>query len=122
MGSFGQCPKSPIITQDSDGRRLPDAAILPDCAAALLLGISVWTLRRNNPVPPVQITDRMRGRRLVRPFFMSAPLSSDLIARFRRQIASQFMCAGRVQLRFNNEINTARSPDRGLTTTTARYR
>ena len=44
--------------------RLPDAAILPDRAAALLLGISVWTLRWNNPVPPVQITARMRGRKL----------------------------------------------------------
>jgi hypothetical protein len=43
---------------------LPDAAILPDPAAALLLGISVWTLRRNDPVPPVQITPYRRGRRL----------------------------------------------------------
>jgi hypothetical protein len=44
--------------------RLPDAAILPDPAAALLMGISIWTLRRNNPVPAVQITARCRGRRL----------------------------------------------------------
>jgi hypothetical protein len=43
---------------------LPDAAILPDPAAALLVGISVWTLRRNNPEPAVQITPCRRGRRL----------------------------------------------------------
>lgn len=44
--------------------KLPDEAILPDPAAAIVLGISVWTLRRNDPVPAVQITERIRGRRL----------------------------------------------------------
>jgi hypothetical protein len=44
--------------------QLPDAAILPDPAAALLLGISVWSLRRNDPEPPVMITPYRRGRRL----------------------------------------------------------
>jgi hypothetical protein len=43
---------------------LPDAAILPDQAAAILMGISIWTLRRNNPVPPIDVTPRRRGRRL----------------------------------------------------------
>jgi hypothetical protein len=43
---------------------LPDAAIIPDQAAAKLLGISVWTLRRNNPVPPIETSPRRRGRRL----------------------------------------------------------
>jgi hypothetical protein len=43
---------------------LPDAAIIPDQAAAKLLGISVWTLRRNNPVPPIDTSPRRRGRRL----------------------------------------------------------
>jgi hypothetical protein len=42
---------------------LPDDAIIIDPAAAILLGISIWTLRRNNPVPPVQITPSRRGRR-----------------------------------------------------------
>jgi hypothetical protein len=44
--------------------KLPDAAIIPDEAAARLMGISVWTLRRNNPVPAINISPRRRGRRL----------------------------------------------------------
>ncbi|MBO0755439.1 MAG: hypothetical protein J2P54_06230 [Bradyrhizobiaceae bacterium] len=43
---------------------LPDAAIIPDPAAAMLMGISIWTLRRRNPVPPIQITPFRRGRRM----------------------------------------------------------
>jgi hypothetical protein len=41
--------------------RLPDASVSHGRFAA---GVSVWTLHRNNPVPPVQITARMRGRKL----------------------------------------------------------
>jgi hypothetical protein len=44
--------------------KLPDAAILPDQAAAKLMGISIWTLRRNNPVPPIKTSMRRTGRRL----------------------------------------------------------
>jgi hypothetical protein len=44
--------------------KLPDAAILPDQASARLMGISIWTLRRNNPVPPIKISIRRTGRRL----------------------------------------------------------
>lgn len=44
--------------------QLPDEAILPDSVAAMLLGVSIWTLRRENPVAPVQVTPRCRGRRL----------------------------------------------------------
>jgi hypothetical protein len=44
--------------------KLPDAAIIPDQAAARLVGTSVWTLRRNNPVPPIKISSRRTGRRL----------------------------------------------------------
>jgi hypothetical protein len=44
--------------------KLPDAAIIPDRAAAILMGISVWTLRRNDPVPPIRISTRRTGRRL----------------------------------------------------------
>jgi hypothetical protein len=43
---------------------LPDDCIIDDSVAALLLNMSVWTLRRNNPVPAVQLSARKRGRRL----------------------------------------------------------
>jgi len=43
--------------------QLPDDAIVPDPAAAKVLGTSVWTLRRHNIVPPIEITSRRRGRR-----------------------------------------------------------
>jgi hypothetical protein len=49
-----------IVAKFSD---LPDDAVVPDPAAALLLSISPWTLRRNNPVRPIQISQRCRGRR-----------------------------------------------------------
>ncbi|HJY92903.1 MAG TPA: hypothetical protein VJ255_21635 [Candidatus Acidoferrum sp.] len=42
---------------------LPDDCIVRDPVAALLLDTSVWTLRRNNPVPKIQISARCYGRR-----------------------------------------------------------
>jgi hypothetical protein len=43
---------------------LPNDAIVPDRVAAAILAISVWTLRRENPVPSRQISERRRGRRV----------------------------------------------------------
>jgi hypothetical protein len=43
---------------------LPDDSVIPDRVAAKVLGISVWTLRRENPIPPVQVSERRRGRRV----------------------------------------------------------
>ncbi|MGP0083600.1 MAG: transcriptional regulator [Steroidobacteraceae bacterium] len=43
--------------------KLPDDAIVLDPVAAKILGVSIWTLRRNNPVPARQISERRRGRR-----------------------------------------------------------
>jgi hypothetical protein len=43
---------------------LPNDAIVPDRVAAAILAISVWTLRRENPVPFRQISERRRGRRV----------------------------------------------------------
>jgi hypothetical protein len=43
---------------------LPNDAIVPDRVAAAILAISIWTLRRENPVPARQITERRRGRRV----------------------------------------------------------
>jgi hypothetical protein len=43
---------------------LPDDAILPDPASAIVLGISLTTLRRLNPVPRIRISERVSGRRL----------------------------------------------------------
>ncbi len=44
--------------------RLPADAILPDPLSAKVLGISVWTLRRNNPTPRVQVSKKRFGRRV----------------------------------------------------------
>ena len=44
--------------------RLPNDAIIDDPVAAALLGISVETLRRANPVPQRRISDRRVGRRV----------------------------------------------------------
>jgi hypothetical protein len=44
--------------------KLPDDAILNDHAAARILGVSVWTLRRAAPVPKRQISERRYGRRV----------------------------------------------------------
>jgi hypothetical protein len=43
--------------------RLPDDAIVDDLVSAALLNISVWTLKRTNPVPERRITERRGGRR-----------------------------------------------------------
>ncbi len=43
---------------------LPNDAIVPDRIAAAILSISVWTLRRGNPVRARQISERRRGRRV----------------------------------------------------------
>jgi hypothetical protein len=43
---------------------LPDDAIVDDPVAAAMLSISVWTLRRSNPVPQHQLSERRRGRRV----------------------------------------------------------
>ncbi|MBR0945548.1 hypothetical protein ABIF65_003292 [Bradyrhizobium japonicum] len=43
---------------------LPDDCIIDDQLSALMLDMSIWTLRRNNPVPAVQLSARKRGRRL----------------------------------------------------------
>jgi hypothetical protein len=44
--------------------RLPADAIIDDPVDAALLGISVDTLRRRNPVPQRQVSDRRSGRRV----------------------------------------------------------
>jgi hypothetical protein len=44
--------------------QMPDDAILNDHAAAIILGVSVWTLRRTAPVPKRQISERRYGRRV----------------------------------------------------------
>jgi hypothetical protein len=43
---------------------LPDDALVSDAVAAVILPISVLTLRRENPVPARQISERKRGRRV----------------------------------------------------------
>jgi hypothetical protein len=43
---------------------LPADSIVSDAVAAALLGISIWTLRRENPVPARQISERRHGRRV----------------------------------------------------------
>jgi hypothetical protein len=43
---------------------LPNDALVPDRVAAAILAISVWTLRRENPVPTRRISERRRGRRV----------------------------------------------------------
>ena len=44
--------------------RLPDDAIAPDPVSAKLMSMSIWTLQRTNPVPPRQMSERIRGRRV----------------------------------------------------------
>jgi hypothetical protein len=44
--------------------KLPEDAIVRDAVAAEILSISIWTLRRNNPVPVKQISGRSLGRRV----------------------------------------------------------
>jgi hypothetical protein len=56
---------SPTISEKlAEYPLLPDDSVIPDAVAAKVLGISVWTLRRQNPVPAVQISERCRGRRV----------------------------------------------------------
>lgn len=43
--------------------RTPDDALIIDPVSAKLLSMSVWTLQRTNPVPPRQMSERIRGRR-----------------------------------------------------------
>ena len=43
---------------------LPDDSIAPDPVSAKVLCMSTWTLNRTNPVPPRQISERIRGRRV----------------------------------------------------------
>jgi hypothetical protein len=43
---------------------LPDEFIVNDEVCGLLLGMSRWTVDRTNPVPPIQLSARKRGRRL----------------------------------------------------------
>ena len=43
---------------------LPDDALVDDAVAATILSVSIWTLRRTNPVPARQISERKRGRRV----------------------------------------------------------
>ena len=43
---------------------LPNDAIVSDRVAAAILSISIWTLRRENPVPTRQVSERRRGRRV----------------------------------------------------------
>ncbi len=42
---------------------LPDDCVVRDPIAAKLFSTSVWTLRRTNPVPRIQISARCYGRR-----------------------------------------------------------
>jgi hypothetical protein len=42
---------------------LPDDCVVGDPLAALLFNMSVWTLRRTNPVPRIQLSERRIGRR-----------------------------------------------------------
>jgi hypothetical protein len=42
---------------------LPNDAVVPDEVAAALLSIDVMTLRRNNPIPQIKLSERRRGRR-----------------------------------------------------------
>ena len=44
--------------------KMSDDAIIGDHAAAMILGVSVWTLRRVDPVPRRQISERRYGRRV----------------------------------------------------------
>ena len=42
---------------------LPDDCVVDDHLAALLFNMSVWTLRRHNPVPEIRLSARRLGRR-----------------------------------------------------------
>jgi hypothetical protein len=55
---------SPLREKLADFDSLPQDALVPDAVAAEILSISVWTLRRENPVPRRQISERRFGRRV----------------------------------------------------------
>jgi hypothetical protein len=56
---------SPTLRQQlAEYDALPADAIVPDALAAKILCMSIWTLRRNNPVPARQISERRIGRRV----------------------------------------------------------
>jgi hypothetical protein len=56
---------SPTIREMlSEYDSLPDDALVSDALAAVILSISIWTLRRENPVPRRQISERRFGRRV----------------------------------------------------------
>jgi hypothetical protein len=58
-------PMSPTLRQKlAEYDALPDDALVADSVAATILDISIWTLRRTNPVPARQISERKRGRRV----------------------------------------------------------
>jgi hypothetical protein len=42
---------------------MPDDCVVDDHLAALIFNMSVWTLRRSNPVPKIQLSARRIGRR-----------------------------------------------------------
>ena len=44
--------------------QLPNDAIVDDALSAAILNISIWTLRRNNPIPAIQLSARRKGRRV----------------------------------------------------------
>lgn len=44
--------------------QLPDDAIIHDAVAAKILNLGLRTLRRNNPVPRIQLSPGRIGRRL----------------------------------------------------------
>jgi hypothetical protein len=56
---------------------LPNDAVIPEHAAAIVFGMSVWTFRRNLPVPRRRISEKMYGARV-----------GDIRARNRGEIAS----------------------------------
>jgi hypothetical protein len=44
--------------------QLPNDAIVRDEVTAQIFGVSIWTVRRENPVPRRQISERRYGRRV----------------------------------------------------------
>jgi hypothetical protein len=57
---------------------LPNDALARDLEAAAILGTSVWTLQRTNPVPARKISERVRGRRVgdLRRFMRGEPVTA----------------------------------------------
>jgi hypothetical protein len=60
---------APSLTAFQQGRlaafdNLPADAIVDDAVAAVILGVSIQTLKRHDPVPRRQISERVIGRRV----------------------------------------------------------